>query len=224
MQRFAVIGLGRFGSRLATNLALAGQEVIGIDAEPRIIEDLRDRVTLAITLDATDEQALRMHGIDKVDVAIVGIGNDFEASAMATVILKQIGVPKVISRAITPTSARILARIGADDVVSPEDESADRWAHRLTTPNFLNQYELAAGHSIVETKCPTTWIGKTLAELSLRAEYNVQVVAIKRATPSPAGAPVRTAMIMPQPDSPLLEGDVLILIGRDPDLAAVPTE
>lgn len=219
MQRFAVIGLGRFGARLATNLALAGQEVIALDKDPRLIEELRDRVTLAIALDATDEQALLMHGIDKVDCAVVGIGNDFESSALATVVLKQIGVPRVVSRAISPTAARILARIGADDVASPEDESADRWSHRLTSPDFLNQYELSVGHSIVELRTPDAWAGKTLAQLNLRAEAGVNVVAIRKSKPSPAGAPPRQVIELPDPEAPLRKSDTLILIGRDTDLS-----
>jgi trk system potassium uptake protein TrkA len=117
MQRFAIIGLGRFGGRLAVNLASAGQEVIAVDNDAHLIEEFRDSVTLAIALDATDEQALLMHGLDKVDVAVVGIGDNFESNILATVLLKQLGVPRVISRAMSPMAARILSRIGADEVV-----------------------------------------------------------------------------------------------------------
>ncbi len=221
MRRFAVIGMGRFGSRLATNLAQAGQEVIGIDLEPRLIEEMRDRVTLAIALDATDEQALLMHGIDKVDVAVVGIGNDFESSALATVLLKQIGVPRVISRAITPTSARILARIGADEVVNPEDEAADRWCSRMVSPEFLSQYNVGDGHSLVEIKAPSKWVGKTLTQLNLRARYGVLVVAIKIRKASP-GVPDRMAVELPDPGLPLETDQVLVLFGLEENLAQLP--
>ena len=179
MQRFAVIGLGRFGSRLANNLAAAGQEVIAIDKNKRLIEEMRDQVTLAVALDATDERALRGQGVDQVDVAVVGIGNDFEARTLITVMLKQIGVPKVITRAVTPTGAHIMKRIGADEVINPEDESADRWAVNLTNPWFLSRFELDAGHSIVEINTPQSWAGKTLIELNLRTAYGVHVVAVK---------------------------------------------
>jgi trk system potassium uptake protein TrkA len=223
MRRFAVIGMGRFGSRLATNLAQAGQEVIGIDLEPRLIEEMRDRVTLAIALDATDEQALLMHGIDKVDVAVVGIGNDFESSALATVLLKQIGVPRVISRAITPTSARILARIGADEVVNPEDEAADRWCSRMISPEFLSQHQVGDGHSLVEVKAPSKWVGKTLTQLNLRARFGVLVVAIKirRTT---AGAPDRMVVELPDPGLPLDNDQVLVLFGLEENLAQLPRD
>ncbi len=212
--RFAVIGLGRFGSRLASNLALAGQEVIGIDKDPALVEEMRDRVTLAVALDATDEQALRAQGVDNVDAAVVGIGVDFQAVTLTTVILKQIGVPRVISRATTKVSAQVLARIGADEVVMPEDESADRWTHKLVSPQFLKQIELDEGHSLVETKTPDDWVGKTLAGLQLRAEHGLHVVAIR----SPVGdgqGPLR----IPGPSEPLKAEDILMLMGADEDLA-----
>ncbi|QDU34435.1 Ktr system potassium uptake protein A [Poriferisphaera corsica] len=220
MHRFAVIGLGRFGSRLAANLAASGHEVIGIDRDPALIEDMRDRVTLAIALDATDEQALLSQGVDKVDIAIVGIGNNFEAIALTTVVLKQLGVPRVISRAVTPTSAKILAKIGADEVVNPEDESADRWANRLITPQFRNHLELDAQHSIVEIQTPEAWRGHNLIELNLRAEYNVHVVAIKRRKPEQSELTPPSVMI-PDPTSGLREEDILVIMGADKDLAKI---
>lgn len=221
MRRIAVIGLGRFGSRLAANLAQAGQEVIGIDLDPRLIEDMRDRITLAISLDATDEQALLMHGIDKVDVAIVGIGNDFEASTLTTVLLKQIGVPRVISRAITPASARILARIGADEVVNPEDEAADRWCSKLISAEFLSQYDVGSGYSLVEIKAPSKWVGKTLTQLNLRSRFGVLVVAIKERKTKP-GIPDAQTVEMPDPGVPIDKEQVLVLFGLEENLAQIP--
>jgi len=164
MQQFAVIGLGRFGSRLALNLASAGQEVIAIDRKPEIVQGFRDRVTLAVALDATDEGALRSQGVAEVAAAVVGIGNDFEATVLSTVVLKHLGVKKVIARARSRTSARVLERIGADAVVLPEDESADRWADRLVSPQYLSQFELDQGYSIVELGTPSAWSVKPLPE------------------------------------------------------------
>jgi len=222
MQRFAVIGLGRFGSRLANNLAAAGQEVIAIDKNKRLIEEMRDQVTLAVALDATDERALRGQGVDQVDVAIVGIGDDFEAATLITVILKEIGVAKVISRAVTQTGAHIMQRIGADEVVNPEDESADRWAVHLASPWFLSRFELDAGHSVVEIKTPKAWVGKTLIELKLRREYRVHVVAIKTPRPGESNNAPRWALHIPTPDQPLDERDMLVLIGSDDHLSRLP--
>jgi len=222
MQRFAIIGLGRFGGRLASNLAAAGQEVIAVDTDVHLIEEYRDLVTLAISLDATDEQALLMHGLDKVDVAVVGIGSNFEANALATVLLKQLGVKRVISRAVSPMAARILSRIGADDVVSPEDEAADRWSTRLVTPAFLSHFPVGDGYSVVEIQTPKAWLGKTLVELNLRARAGVLIVASKHRE-NQAGK-TRQIVEFPDPTQPLRAEQTLVVMGPDPDLAKLPIE
>ena len=218
MQRYAVIGLGRFGSRLASNLAAVGCEVIAIDRDVSLVDGIRDRVTLAIAMDATDEQALRAHGIDQVDAAVVSIGDNFEAATLATVLLKQLGVARVISRAVTPISARILTTIGADDVVSPEDESADRWCAALAHPGFLSQHTFSAGHSIVELKTPAAWVGKTLAELNVRAKTGILVIAVKHRQSTP-GIPDREVARLIAPDVPLAAEQTLVLAGADAELA-----
>lgn len=222
MSRYAIIGLGRFGSRLATNLAAAGQEVLAIDDHEAIVEKLRDKVTMAVVMDATDEDALRALDVANVDAAVVGIGENFEANALITVMLKKMGVAKVVSRAHNPTTARILAGIGADEVVSPEDESADRWASRLVTPQFLSMLELGTEHAIVEVATPDKWAGKTLLELNLRAAMELHVVAIKR--PLPSDQPGHWRVVMPRPQEPLLAQDTLVIMGRDADLARIPRD
>jgi trk system potassium uptake protein len=226
MLRFAVIGLGRFGSRLARNLAAEGAEVIAIDRDRRIVEELRDQVTLAIALDATDEQALRIQGVDQVDCAIVGIGHNFEANALATVLLKSLRIERVISRAGNDMQARILSRIGADAVVKPEDEAADRWSHRLLAPFMIDHVELGEGYALVQIGAPGEWQNKTLSELDLRKRYNVTVVAIKRriesSTESGAEGIEERVVDLPMPASRLGEDDVLILAGFDSDLERLP--
>lgn len=227
MDRFAVIGLGRFGRRLATSLAAAGAEVIAIDQRREIVEDVRDQVTLAIALDATDEQALKLQGVDQVDTAVVGIGHDFEANALATVILKTLRIKKVVSRAGNDMQARILSRIGADGVVNPEDESADRWSHRLLTPFIIEHVELGQGYALVQLPTPEPWRGKRLADLDLRTKQNVTIVAIKRRAPSatPTGAEeVEERVVdLPQPDSRLNPDDILVIAGFERALKKLPT-
>jgi len=219
MQRFAVIGLGRFGSRLAMNLASAGHDVVGIDRKIELIEDMRDRVTLAIAMDGTDEQALLMQGINHVDVAIVGIGGNFESIVMATVVLKQIGVPKVIARSVSPVSERILKSIGADEVVNPEDESADRWANRLMSPQFLKHVDLDPTHSIVEIHPPAAWVGQNLVQLDLRASAGLHVIAIKHRQQADADT---FKIMLPNPRDPIEQDDVLVVLGEDDNLAKLP--
>ena len=228
MERFAVIGLGRFGMRLATSLADAGAEVIAIDRDPDIVEQVKDRVTLAVCLDATDEQALRAQGIDKVDVAIVGIGANFEESVLSTVILKQIGVPRVISRATTSTRGQILSRVGADDIVNPERESAARWRTRLLAPTVLERSVLAEGFSLAQVEAPESFHNQTLAGLHVGSRYKVLVVAFRRAireTDESGQTRTRETLISaPGPTSVVEPGDVLVLIGSDEAIEAFPTK
>jgi trk system potassium uptake protein TrkA len=226
MQRFAVIGLGRFGSRLAINLAAEGVEVIAIDKDRSVVEELRDQVTLAIALDATDEQALKIQGVDQVDCAVVGIGQNFEANALTTALLKSLRVQRVVARARNAMQAKILARIGADGVVSPEDESADRWSYRLLAPFVIDHIELGGGYAIAQRTTPEAWEGKTLADLNIRSNHNVTVVAIKRrvasATQSGAEAYGEFVIDLPMPSSELTRDDTLVIAGFDRDIKRLP--
>lgn len=223
MERFAVIGLGRFGTQLATNLAASGAEVIAIDRDRRIVEDLRDRVTLAIALDATDEAALRIQGIDQVDCAVVGIGHDFEGTALSTVLLKRLGLKRVISRAGNDMQAQILRSIGADGIVQPEDESADRWGNRLLAPFIIDHVELGEGYGLVRMKAPGAWTERPLSEINVRNKHNVTIVAIKRLrSQQESGGPEDREVILPQPDSRLRESDTLVIAGFDKDLKRLP--
>lgn len=222
MERFAVIGLGRFGTQLATNLAASGAEVIAIDRDREIVEDLRDRVTLAIALDATDEAALRIQGIDQVDYAVVGIGHDFEAAALSTVLLKRLGLKRVVSRAGNDMQAQILRSIGADGVVQPEDESAERWSSRLLAPFIINHIELGEGYGLVQMKAPAPWTEKPLSDINIRYTHNVTIVAIKRLKEDQAGEAQDRVVILPQPDSQLLPDDTLVIAGFDKDLKRLP--
>jgi trk system potassium uptake protein TrkA len=226
MERFAVIGMGRFGRRLAVMLSEAGADVIAIDRQREVIEQIRDQVTLAVSLDSTDEEALRAQGIDKVDVAVVGIGTAFEAAALTTVILKQLGVPRVISRATSEVRAQVLSRIGADDIVNPEKESAERWANRLLAPAVIERIELAEGYSLAQVPVPESFHGKTLEQLAIRRRYQVNVVAIRRTTEEPDEAgQVRSRQFVitgPMADSVIQRGDVLVIIGGDDAISAFP--
>lgn len=226
MDRFAVIGLGRFGSRLATNLAAAGAEVIAIDRDRDRVEEIRDQVTLALALDATDEQALRIQGVDQVGTAVVGIGHNFEAAALTTVLLKSMRVTRVITRAGSAMQAKILSRVGADGVVSPEDESADRWSHRLLAPFMIDHVELGHGYALIQMPAPSEWVDKPLVDLDLRKKHKVTVVAIKRRVPSasPSGVDMYDEVVLdvPQPSSRITRDDTLVLAGFDRDLERLP--
>ncbi|MBN1342810.1 MAG: TrkA family potassium uptake protein [Phycisphaerae bacterium] len=227
MPRFAVIGLGRFGHKLAQLLTKAGAEVVGIDLDPDIVQRDRDEMTLVLRMDSTDQQALIAQGIDKVDAAVVGIGTDFEANILTVTTLKQIGVPRVVARAGSGVQGRILERVGADDVVYPEDESAARWANSLMMPQFESFIELDSKHNLVQVPAPQAFVYKTLRELELRPKYKLNLVAIRRleSPDSKPGEAERWKFIaVVDPDEPIEPGDVLVLIGSNESLARLPKE
>ncbi len=234
MQRFAVIGLGRFGQGLARALTSSGAEVIAIDRETSLVEQLRDEVTLAVRLDSTDEEALKAQGVHTVDVAIVGIGEDFESAALTVATLKGLGVGHLIARAESDIQAKILSRVGADEIASPERESATRWAHRLTLPNLTQYISLGDEHSVVYATPSRRFHDKTLKELDLRNQYGVNLIAIERrvsvepgadAASEAGAAGVTTPVItVPSADTTILPGDVLILVGDNERLSQLPRD
>ena len=226
MERFAIFGLGLFGRRLATLLAEAGADVIAVDQDRDLVEAIRDSVSLAVCLDSTDEQALLAQGIDKVDAAIVGIGESFEAAALTTALLKQIGVKHVISRATSQVRGQILLRIGADEIVDPEREAAERWRNRLMLPAILERTVLGEGFSLVQIAAPKSFVGETLGDLDIRKKHGVNVVGIRRLAASmpQSGQPSETLISVPMADTRIEADDVLLLIGADEALADFPAK
>jgi len=211
--------------RLATLLADSGAEVIAVDVNRDLVEKVRDDVALAVCLNATDEEALRSQGINKVDVAIVGMGDAFEDTVMTTVLLKQLGVSRVISRTTSDIRAKILRRVGADDVVNPERESAHRWCNQLLAPQIVSQFELGEGFSLAQVVAPESFYGKSLAELSLRQKHNVNIVAIRRKAPTVDLEDAREAVVsLPLADTVIEPGDLLLLVGNDESMRAFPTK
>ena len=227
MRRFAVIGLGRFGAKLASELSRRGAEVIAIDERADVVEAMRDKVSVAVRLDATDVDALRSQGVDKVDVAVVSIGQNFEASALCTAILKQqFKVTEVYSRGASPMRSEILRRIGADRVINPEEEAALHWTERLVNPNIQSHIELAQGYSLIQAEAPAAFHGKTLLELDLRKRYNVNIVSIRRHKTNVDVDGKQTTedvvLQMPGAETTIAPGDVLSVFGADEDIQKLP--
>jgi len=223
MPRIAVIGLGRFGSQLAQQLAKSGAEVIAIDKDSKLVEQLAQEVAVAVRLDSTNEQALREQGIDKVDVAVVGIGNNFEANVLTTVTLKSLGVKCICARAEEETHGTILRRVGADEVIFPEDESAQRWSFRLLAPQIGEKMELAPGFSLARYTAPDSFAGKSLIDLQLRKKYRVNLIGLRSQGEITDEEKKSEKLIqIPQPDTVIQQGDILWLVGKDDDLATLP--
>jgi trk system potassium uptake protein TrkA len=225
MRKFAVIGLGRFGRDLAVALAAGRGEVIAIDRDIKPVEEIRDEVTLAVRMDSTDEEALKAQGIHEVDVAIVGIGTDFESAALTVATLKSLGVKRLIARAQNKIQAQILLRVGADETVLPERESALRWAHRLMLPNLKQYIELGEHHSLVYLVAPRRFHDKTLRELDLRNKYGVNLIAIerrKRTRDDKDGVSIDEPIVaVPGASTVIHPDDVLVLAGSNDSISAL---
>ncbi|GAB4151220.1 MAG: TrkA family potassium uptake protein [Planctomycetaceae bacterium] len=226
--KVAVIGLGRFGMELARQLASSGVEVIAIDRSGNLVDDIKDDVAVAVRLDSTDEAALRSQDVQNVDVCVVAVGENFEAALLTTVIAKNLNIPRVICRAQTSFHADIFRRIGADEVIQPETQAGMLLARRLANPQIEDFISLAEGFTLLELHAPRAFHGKTVLDLALRQQYHVNLVAIKRiperaeddATDEAPQAVIR----VPQPNTEILPGDVLVLIGPDESLARLPKE
>ena len=180
MKTFLIIGMGRFGSALATELCALGNEVLAVDAQEELIQAVAPQVTHAVTADARDPEVLKELSVRSFDCAIVAIGNDISTSALITLNLKELGVEKVIAKASSHTHRKVLEKIGADRVVFPEHEMGGKLAHTLSSSNMLNFIELSEDASIVEIAVPLTWMGKTLKELDVRNVYGVNVIGLRR--------------------------------------------
>lgn len=209
---FAVIGLGRFGSAISTTLAELGHDVIGVDGNEDRVRALADTLTLAVQLDATDEKALLRAGIKDVDVAVVSIGENIEASLLVVTLLRELGIRDIVAKAVTPLHGRILDKLGVSRIVFPERETAVRLAHSLVIPNVLDYIELSGEYSIVDVPAPPDFFGRTLKDIGLRSRFGLTTIAIKRATRTTDG-PVTN--IAPGPDDVVREGDVLSLLGSN---------
>jgi trk system potassium uptake protein TrkA len=229
MATFAVIGLGRFGQRLAVSLAMSGAEVIAIDRNKEPIDAIRDQVSLAIRLDSTDEEALQAQGINKVDIAIVsigqGTGQGFESAVLTVVNLKQLGVKQIYARAEDMIAGQVFSKIGATEVIYPEVESAQRWAYKLIAPHISEKIDFAPGYSLARVIVSSSFHGKTVKELKLRQDYNVNLVAVIRKQENIDASDEASGIInVPLPTTVIYKNDIMLVAGSDADLAGLPND
>ena len=175
----AVIGLGRFGSAVASSLCRLGHEVVAIDCDAELVQQWSQRLTHVVQADATDPEALRRLGIDRFHHAIVAIGEDIEASVLIVLALSEIGVPDIWAKALQERHGRILERTGAHHVVYPEVKMGERVAH-LITGKIVDFIEFEDGFAIVKTAAPAEAYGRSLGDCGLRSKYGVTVVGVKR--------------------------------------------
>jgi trk system potassium uptake protein TrkA len=219
MKQFAVFGLGVFGVSVARNLMKEGMEVIALDDNEEIIELIKNDVTEAAILDSTKEEALRAIDIGRVDCAVVCIGENMEASILTSLLLKKLEVPKIIARANSQGHRQILALIGVDEVISPEEEMGLRIARRLSSTRVLNHIDISDDHTISEVIVGEDFVGKSIRALNLRAIYGVNIVGIRKRIPEVTDEGenifVEKYVDFPAPEDIIEEGDVLVMVGSD---------
>lgn len=198
-----VVGLGRFGSSVALSLARLGHDVLGIDRDQGLVHEWAERLTHVVEADATNTDTLRRLGADDFDHAVVGIGNDVEASVLTVLALSELNIPDIWAKAISDKHGRILEKTGAHHVVYPEATMGERVAH-LVTGKMIDFIEFDDGFAIVKTCAPSEAIGRTLAASSLRSKYGVTIVGVKRPTADFTYA---------TPETVVEKGDLLIVSG-----------
>ena len=179
MKSFLVIGLGRFGSEVARKLSEQKGEVLAMDRRNDLVQQLSNHVTHAVVGDSQDKEVLRALGAGNFDCAVVAIGGDLSASVLTVINLKELGVPYIVCKAHDETHRRVLEKLGADRVVIPEQENADRLAKSLSSTNVLDYIVLSNEYGIIEVPVPKVWVGKSLKELNVRAKLGINILAIK---------------------------------------------
>ena len=214
-RQFAVIGLGRFGRAVCESLHKMGYEVVGTDIDEKLVAQVltENIASHAIQLDSTEPTALKQAGIFEFDTVVVAIGNFLEESIITTLNLKEAGVKCVVAKVSSEIHRKLLERVGADQVVFPENEAGRALAYSLTKPAILERFDIDPEHSIVEVKVPEEFHGKTLAELELRRRYGLNVLAVGNGDKFD---------INPEPQRRLTKDSAMIVIGSNKDLKHLP--
>lgn len=205
MKQVAVIGLGRFGSSVARTLAESGCEVLAVDADEARVKAVADDVTDAVRANALEEEALRALGLRNFEVVVVAIGHEVEASILVTVLLKEMGIPKIVAKAQDELHGRVLQKVGADMVVFPERDMGVRVAHTLISRNVIDEIQLSTDYSILEMVVPHRFLGRNLKELELRQRFGLTILAIRRED---------RIIVSPDAEQTLEEGDILVALGQ----------
>lgn len=204
--QFAILGLGRFGFSLVRELSRMGLDVLAVDADPNRVNNARDIATYAVEADTTDENVLKALGIRNFDVVVVAIGENIQSNILTTILVKDMGVPMLVSKAQNNLHGRVLEKIGTDLVIYPERDMAVRVAHSLLTKSVIDHINLSSEYSILEIITPSLFVGKSLRESRLREKHQVSVIAIKRG---------EDIIVNPTPHESIAAKDILVVLGKN---------
>lgn len=209
-QSYAVFGLGRYGKAVAGELLRGGADVLAVDISEAVVNSAANELPLCKCADVTDPEVIKQLGVGNLDVVIIAMAGNLEASVMATMLCKEAGVPTVIAKCASEMNSRILSRVGADKVVFPEYESGIRLAKNLLSAGFVDVIELSREVAMVELPVRAEWVGKNLVELNLRRKYGLNVVALRRG---------ENISVSVDPEKPLVKDLRLIVIGTTEKLS-----
>ena len=212
MKSYFIIGLGLFGEALARSLCKLGAEVLAMDIRSDLVQMVAGDVTHAVVGDGQDKEVLRALGAADFDCAVIAIGDDLAASVLTVMNLQELGVKEIICKAHDETHRRVLERLGANKVLIPELEHAQRVARSLVRHNVLDYIELSEEYGILDVPAPKSWIGKTLKELNVRAKLGVNIIAVESGDQT---------NVSPNADYRILEGDIMVVLGDNYALEAV---
>ena len=220
--KYIVVGLGNFGASLAKKLTEQGNEVIGIDTDMNRVENYKEKISHTICMDATDEFTVSGLPLKDTDMVVIAIGENKGANVMATALFKNLQVKRLISRAIEPLHEKVLYAIGVDEIVHPEEESAERWAKKLCLKGVVDSYELGDDYSIVEVNLPPKYDGKTIKEIGVRENYGLLVLTTisNREEKSLIGKSRNINKVegVASPNNVLNKNDILVVYGSNDDI------
>lgn len=220
--KFIIVGLGNFGASLAEKLTQQGNEVIGIDSRMEKVNALKEKISHTICMDATNEETVADLPLSNTDIIMVCIGEDQGVNVMVTALFKNLGVKRLISRSINTLHENVLKAIGVDEIVRPEEETAERWAKKLCLKGVVDSFELNKNFSIVEIVVPEKYVGKTLEEVRFREYHNILILTIIRDTHEKSflgrSKTVANVQGIPEPTSMLQKDDIIVIYGANEDL------
>lgn len=214
MKHFAVIGLGKFGFHAAKALFEDGNEVIAIDTDKARVQAIDQHATEAVVLDATDKEAMKSLGLENMDGVIVSTGTKISISILICLYLQEIGVKKILAKALDDDHAKILKKVGATEIIHPERDMALRVSRELSRPNVLDFIPLADEFDLIQVGPPREFIGKSLKDLNLRAKYNVHIIAINELVPE-------NFRLIPPASFVIKDSDILIMLGKSEDIRRI---
>lgn len=214
MKKFAVIGLGKFGFHAAKALFEDGNEVIAIDTDRNKVQAIDPFATEAIILNAMDKESLRSLGLEEMDAVIVSTGTSSSISIMICLYLNELGVKRILAKALDPDHEKVLRRVGATDIIHPERDMALRISRSLSRPNMLDFIPLSAEFDLIQIEPPKEFVGLSLKDLNLRAKYEVHIIAIKKHYPE-------DFVLVPQASYVIQATDTLIILGKSEDIKRI---